>query len=72
MDSDDESTYDTLAHPAPRLDVDGIPLNLAAGISAFLMPSAIAPTGHQGDLPTANPTPQRRWGAVEPRYPPAL
>ena len=29
-------------------------------------------TGHQGDPPTANATPQGRWGAVQPRYPPAL
>ena len=41
--SDDESVYDTLAHPVSRLDSDGIPLNLAAGMSASLMPSSIAP-----------------------------
>ena len=40
-------------------------------VTAPRLINAIAPTGHQGDPPTANSTPQGRWGAMEPRYPPA-
>ena len=49
MEPDDDAMTDstkgegTLAHPISRLDTDGIPLNLASGISAFLLPSCVAP-----------------------------
>ena len=41
-------------------------------VTAPRLINAIVLTGHQGDPPTANSAPQRRWGAVEPRYPSAL
>ena len=41
-------------------------------VTAPRLINAIVLTGHQDDTPTANSTPQRHWGAVEPRYPPAL
>ena len=55
--------------------VRGAPVSACEAAPVVTAPrliNAIAPTGHQDDPPTANPTPQRRWGAVEPRYPPAL
>ena len=42
-------------------------------VTAPRLVNASVPAGHQDDdLPTTNSTPQRRWGAVEPWYPPAL
>ena len=41
-------------------------------VTAPRLINAIVLTGHQDDPPTTNSAPQRRWGAVEPRYPPAL
>ena len=63
------STWEVAFHGegSPGVSMRGGPV-----VTAPRLINAIAPTGHQDDLPTANPTPQRRWGAVELRYPPAL